>query len=69
MLLDEDLARHPHYAPKIRTIAEYVASRCSSLEAASSSFTDADTFQLPNEIETREWIQGLNLQRASFPGA
>jgi hypothetical protein len=67
MLMDEELSKHPEYAPRIKGIAEYIDARCQCLDAAEVSFGDADGFQLPNEDPTRQWIQGLNLSRAAFP--
>lgn len=67
LLLDEDLSRHPQYAPKIKGIAEYIDQRCQCLEAAGIPFGDANNFQLPDENETRGWIRNLKLQGAVFP--
>jgi hypothetical protein len=68
MLMDEELSKHPQYAPKIKEIAEYIDARCRSLEAAEVPFEDARAFQLPDEDSTRRWIQSLNLSRSRFPG-
>jgi hypothetical protein len=68
MLLDEDLAKHPQYAPKIRSIAEYVDARCNCLATAHVPFDDADNYQLPNEDEIRQWVRALQLPIAAFPG-
>ena len=35
MLLDEELSKHPDYAPKIREIAEYINARCQCLDGSS----------------------------------
>jgi hypothetical protein len=67
MLMDQELPKHPQYAPRIRVIAEYIHARCDKLEDAAVPFEEAETFQLPSEEETRQWIIGLNLSRARFP--
>src|ERR1700685_127336 len=41
MLVDEELAKNPHYAPKIKRIAEYVDARCKTIETAAVSFDNA----------------------------
>lgn len=69
MLMDEELPKHPDYAPRIRKIAEYIDARCRELKDAAVPFEDVDTFQLPDEEETRQWISGLNLSRVRFPTA
>jgi len=69
MLMDDDISRHPLYAPRVRVIAEYINRRCQCLEAAHIPFDSADAFQLPGEDETRLWIQNLALPRVGFPGA
>jgi hypothetical protein len=68
MLMDEELSKHPQYAPLLRSIAEYIHARCQCLEAAAIPFEEADEFQLPNEDETRQWVQSLRLPRVAFPG-
>ena len=68
-LSDEDLGRHPEYAAKIRGIAEYIDARCKCLESAPVQFDSPATFRFPNEDETCEWIRGLELRGAQFPGA
>jgi hypothetical protein len=68
MLMDEDLSKHPHYAPRIRHIANYINARCQSLDAAGVPFDGVGAFRLPDEDETRQWIDGLNLSGVGFPG-
>ena len=69
MLSDEDLGRHSEYAAKIRGIAEYIDARCRCLENAQAQFDSPATFRFPSEEETCEWIRGLQLRGAQFPGA
>jgi len=69
MLLDEELSRHPLYAPKIKQIAEYIDARCQCFEDTEIPFDDADEFRLPDEDETKAWLRELHLPRMKFPGA
>jgi len=68
MLMDDEISRHPQYAPRVRAIAEYINARCQCLECAGVPFDNADAFQLPDEDETQQWIRGLDLARVGFPG-
>ena len=69
MLLDEELLKHPRYAPKIKEIAAYINARCQCFEETDIPFDGADDFRLPDEDETKAWLQGLHLPRMKFPGA
>ena len=68
MLMDDEISRHPMYSPRIRAIAEYIHGRCQCLDGAGVPFDSVDGFNLPDDDETREWIQHLHLPRLGFPG-
>lgn len=68
MLMDDEISRHPLYAPRVRAIAEYIDRRCKCLESAQVRFDDVDAFQLPETDQTLRWIQSLDLPRVGFPG-
>ena len=68
MLTDDELQKHPSYAPQIKRIAEYINSRCRALEEIDVSPDVAD-FALPSEDSVRQWLSGVPLPRAKFPGS
>jgi hypothetical protein len=69
MLIDEELERHPLYAPRIRQIGDYIHERCSLLEGAPIPENGGDTFRLPEEEAIEPWLKGIAPPRMRFPGA
>jgi hypothetical protein len=68
MLVDEELARHPLYAPKIREISQYIHERCCLLENAAIREDGGDTFRLPDQDAIKPWLERITPPQAPFPG-
>jgi hypothetical protein len=68
MLVDEELARHQLYAPKIRQIGQYIHERCRSLENAPIPENGSDTFRFPEQETIRLWLEGIVPPGVQFPG-
>lgn len=68
-LVDQELYKHPEYAPKLRKIASYIKDRCDVLSRYEVSFDGADQFTFPGDNTAREWIDALGLPQAIFPNS
>ena len=68
MLLDEELARHRLYAPKIREISNYIHERCCLFENAPIPEDGGETFRLPAQEAIRTWLEGITPAGMQFPG-
>jgi len=69
LLSDDEMSKHPRFAPEIRKIAEYIAARCQAFDALSEdACKNCSEFTLPTEEEIREWLEGITGFKQSFPG-
>lgn len=68
LLCDVEMWRHPHYAPKIKEIAQYICDRCRMLEALPQVFDECEGFTLPTEEEISGWLARVAGTEITFPG-
>lgn len=69
LLCDTEICSHPGYAPKVRQIAEYIASRCNTFDALGiDAYGGCEDFTLPTERKIRPWLEEVTNHRIPFPG-
>jgi hypothetical protein len=73
LLCDPEIWRHPHYASKIKEIADYIADRCSEFRALARQddpCSCCEEFTLPTEEEISPWLEtiiGSEIPKIPFP--
>jgi len=69
LLSDDEMGKHPLFAPKIREIAEYIADRCRSFESLSEDpCINCSGFILPTDDDIQEFLKNVTQYRQPFPG-
>jgi len=68
LLSDVEIWRHPHYARKIKEIAEYICDRCRMFDALPEAFDECEDFTLPPDEEIGEWLEEVTNIAIPFPG-
>jgi len=69
LLSDDEMGRHPRFAPEIKRIAEYIAARCQAFDALPEDpCSNCSEFTLPTEKDIRKWLEGITEPRQPLPG-
>ena len=68
LLIGEQMARHPTYAPQIKEIAAYIHDRCTALEQLADMYNDCTEFLFPSDADIREWLAEVAPPAMRFPG-
>jgi TIR domain len=68
LLYEEDLARHPDYASRIRRLAQYIHARCSLYEHIQGTFDMPQSFTFPSEENVVNWIRENVRREPILPG-
>jgi hypothetical protein len=68
-LYQRSLAKSKQYAPRIESIARYIHRRYQALSALPGDpCANCETFTLPTDDDIKEWLTGMKVARAPFPG-
>lgn len=68
LLYDENMSRHPSYAPTLRDIALYISQRCDELQAITDKPPACEEFMFPDEGSVLPWLSALRVRAQQFPG-